>query len=240
MTHIPDSNKTGTQDLADVEALLTSDKNVITLLQGNGDFRSPECIKALQEADIVVSNPPFSLFRDYIHTLISHEKKFLVLGNQNAITYKEIYPLIKANKLWLGYNNGGTKWFQVPDDYTHTTTKSRIKVENGKRYLSMGSVYWFTNLDTTKRHEELTLVKRYTPEEYPTYDNDEAIEVARYNEIPDGYAGTMGVPLTYLQYYNPEQFEIVKFRKGNDGKDLTINGHSKYFRIVIRNKNLER
>src|SRR5205814_518614 len=142
----------------------------MTEMISNGDFRSEECMELLKEADIVVTNPPFSLFREYVAQLMEYEKKFLILGNQNAIIYKEIFKFIKENKLWLGYDNGGTKWFQVPQVYD-IETESRIKIENGIKYFSMGSIMWFTNLDTTKRHEELTLYKKYTQEEYLKYDN---------------------------------------------------------------------
>ena len=135
---------------------------MITLLAGDGDFRSAECIALLDEADIVVTNPPFSLFREYVSQLVQHGKQFLILGNQNAITYSEIFKLIKEDRLWLGYNNGGEKWFRVPDDYDHTTDKSKIKVEDGVRYLAMKNMAWFTNLDTTKRHDTITLYKRYS------------------------------------------------------------------------------
>ena len=181
---MPDANNDGAIDLYDVEYLLKNERNVLTLLTGNGDFRSAECIALLDEADIVVTNPPFSLFRQYVGQLVEHGKQFLILGNQNAITYSEIFKLIKEDRLWLGYDNGGEKWFRVPDDYDHTTDKSKIKVEDGVRYLAMKNMAWFTNLDTTKRHELLTLYKGYTPEEYPHYDNYDAIEVARYSDIP--------------------------------------------------------
>ena len=167
--------------------------------------------------------------------LIEYKKKFLIIGHQNAITYKEIFPLIKDNKLWLGVNNGGTKWFEVSQDYD-IKTESRKKEENGKKYFSMGNVCWFTNLTHKKRNEKLRLYKSYTPEEFPTYDNYEAINVDKVREIPEEYDGVMGVPITFLDKYNPKQFEIVKFRKGDDGKDLTFNGKCPYFRILIRRK----
>ncbi|MDP2693080.1 MAG: adenine-specific methyltransferase EcoRI family protein [bacterium] len=208
----------------------------------NGDFRSGECIELLKEADIVVTNPPFSLFREYLAQLVEYNKKFLILGNQNALTYKEIFKLIKENKLWLGYDNGGTKWFQVPEEYD-IETESRIKIENSIKYFSMGSVVWFTNLDTTKRHEKLTLYKKYSPEEYPKYDNYNAIEVPKVSEIPMDYDGAMGVPVTFIDKYNPEQFEIL----GNlgsyapDGYSLSsaiyVNSKKIFKRILIKIKN---
>ncbi|GGU26521.1 adenine-specific methyltransferase EcoRI family protein [Nocardioides albus] len=216
ITEVPDANNDGSIDLCDVEHLLKSESNVVTLLKGDGDFRSDECIAMLGEADIVVTNPPFSLFREYISLLISHGKKFLVLGNQNALTYSEIFALFKHNRIWMGYNNGGVKWFQVPDDYSHTSTASRIKVESGARYLSMGNINWFTNLDTSKRHDEITLFRRYTPDEYPRYDNYDAIDVGRYADIPYDYDGAMGVPITFLDKYNPEQFEILGWTRGKN------------------------
>ena len=163
ITEVPDANNDGAIDLSDVEYLLKkNERNVLTLLAGDGDFRSAECIALLDEADIVVTNPPFSLFRKYVGQLVEHGKQFLILGNQNAITYSEIFKLIKENRLWLGYDNGGEKWFRVPDDYDHTTDKSKIKVEDGVRYLAMKNMAWFTNLDTTKRHEDSSLCTRRT------------------------------------------------------------------------------
>lgn len=223
---------------------------VRTPLKQNGDFRSPECIAILQEADIVVTNPPFSLFREYVTQLSKYNKKFIIIWSQNAITYKEIFWLIKENKLWLGVDNGGTKWFEVPNHYD-IATESRIKIENGKKFFSMGSVMWFTNLDHTKRHEDLILYKKYTPEEYPKYDNYDAINIDKTKDIPIDYAGAMGVPITFLDKYNPEQFYIISsndIRKDEKvpfkehglikDKDGIINGIPTYVRIVIRNKKL--
>jgi len=210
-------------------------------LKGDGDFRSKEVIELLKQADIVVTNPPFSLFREYVAQLIEYDKKFVILGQQNAITYKEIFKLIKENKIWLGHDNGGTKWFAVRDHYD-IATESRKKIENGQKYFSMGSVNWYTNLDISKRHEDLILYKKYNPEEYPKYDNYDAINVDKTKDIPMDYDGAMGVPITFLDKYNPEQFEIL----GIDRvlvEDLTgkvsrflINGKELYARIVIRNK----
>lgn len=237
ITQVADANADGAIDLMDIEWLLKNDANVATPLAGNGDFRSEECIALLQQADIVVTNPPFSLFREYVAQLVEYDKKFLILGDQNAITYKEIFKHIKENKLWLGYDNGGIKWFQVPIDYD-ISTESRKKVVDGIKYFSMGRIMWFTNLDTKKRHEELILYKKYTSDEYPHYDNYDAIEVSRVLDIPMDFDGVMGVPITFLDKYNPEQFEIIKFRKGDDDKDLSINGKYTYFRILIRNRKL--
>jgi hypothetical protein len=187
----------------------------LTEMISDGDFRSPECIELLNEADIIVTNPPFSLFREYVAQLIEYGKKFLILGDQNAISYKETFKYIKENKLWLGYDNNGTKWFQVPDDYD-IPTESRKKTENGIKYISMGRIMWFTNLDTTKRHQEMDLYKKYTPEEYPKYDNYDAINVNKTADIPADYDGVMGVPITFLDKYNPEQFEILGITAGRD------------------------
>jgi hypothetical protein len=178
----------------------------------SGDFRSPECIDLLKQSDIVITNPPFSLFREYIEQLVTYEKSFLVIGDLNAISYKEIFRYIKDNKIWLGIDNGGTKWFEVPS-YYEITTQSRIKIENGIKYFSKGSIMWFTNLDHVKRHENLILYKKYNSEEYPKYDNYDAIEVSTYKDIPMDYSGLIGVPITFLDKYNPEQFEIVGITK---------------------------
>ncbi len=215
---------------------------IVTPMKGDGDFRSPESIELLKQSDIVVTNPPFSLFREFISQLIEFDKNFIVLGNQNAIIYTEIFPFIRDNKLWLGVDNGGTKWFQVPDDY-EIKTKTRIKTEGGKKYFSMGSIMWYTNLDTKKRHEELILYKKYDPEEYPHYDNYDAIEVAKYAEIPMDYDGIMGVPITFLDKFNPNQFEIVGSNRGIGqdpngiyGRGSFINGKETFKRLFIRNK----
>jgi Adenine-specific methyltransferase EcoRI len=211
ITAIPDFNGDGAIDLSDVEYLLRHDANVLTVLEGNGDFRSEEGLALIDEADIVVTNPPFSLFREYVSLLISKGKEILVLGDQNALTYKEVFTLISGNKLWLGNENGGTKWFRVPDDYD-IKTESRKKIVDGTKYFSMGRIMWFTNLDHAKRHESLILVEKYTPNRYPHYDNYDAIEVSRVGDIPEDWMGVMGVPITFFDKYNPEQFEIL----GND------------------------
>lgn len=213
ITEVKDENADGAVDLADVQNLIKNRKNTLTFLKGNGDFRSEECIELLKEADIVVTNPPFSLFREYVAQLVEYDKQFIILGSQNAITYKEIFKLIKDNLAWLGMDNGGTKWFKVPLDY-EIMTESRIKFdENGNKYFSMGNIMWLTNLDTPRRHESLTLYKQYTPEYYPHYDNYDAINVDRFSEIPYDYEGGMGVPVTFLDKYNPDQFEILGITK---------------------------
>jgi len=246
ITEVSDIDEDGAIDLEDVKSLLKRNKKNSTPLKGNGDFRSEECIELLKEADIVVTNPPFSLFREYVEQLVKHKKKFIILGNQNAIIYKEIFKFIKENKLWLGYDNGGTKWFQVPNDYD-IETESRIKIENNVKYFSMGSIVWFTNLDTTRRHEELTLYKKYTPEEYPKYDNYDAIEVSKVFEIPMDFDGVMGVPITFLDKYNPEQFEIIGSNRGVDqdlnrvyGRGSHLNGKETFKRLFIVNKKVKK
>ena len=240
INHVTDLNNDGATDLVDVRLLLEQDQNTSHPLKGDsfyaaGDFRSLECVELLKQADIVVTNPPFSLFREYVAQLIEYDKKFVIVGNQNAITYKENFKLIKDNKLWLGVDNGGTKWFQVPDDYD-IQTESRKKVEDGIKYFSMGSIMWFTNLDHQKRHESLILFRKYTAQNYPHYDNYNAIEVSKVADIPCDYDGAMGVPITFLDKFNPEQFEIIKFRKGDDEQDLSIDGKCPYFRILIKRK----
>jgi hypothetical protein len=217
----------------------------INHLNGDGDFRSPESIELLKQADIIVTNPPFSLFREYVAQLVEHNKKFLIIGNQNNITYKEIFKLIKENKLWTGVDNGGTKWFKVPNHY-EIETETRIKVENGQKYFSMDSVYWFTNLDNRKRHEDIILYKLYygNEKEYPTYDNYNAINVNKVADIPMDYEGFMGVPITFIDKYNPEQFEIIGIDRvlveQETGKvsRFRINGIEIYARIIIKNKKL--
>ena len=235
-----DLNNDGAFDLLDVKWLLRHDKNVATPLKGNGDFRSEECIALLKRADLVVTNPPFSLFREYVTQLVEYGKKFLILGDQNAITYKEIFGYIKHNKLWLGYDNGGTKWFQVPDDYD-IQTESRKKIENGIKYFSMGRIMWFTNLDTTKRHDNIILYKDYSAEEYPKYDNYDAINVNKVSDIPMDYDGVMGVPITFVDKYNPEQFQIIGIDRyvednPNYGKRFKINGKEIYARVLVKRK----
>jgi len=235
---VPDTDKDGAINLDDVKYLLKHDKNTATPLKGSGDFRSDECIELLKQADIVVTNPPFSLFREYVAQLVKYEKKFLILGQQGAIIYKEFIPLIKENKVWLGYDNGGTKWFQVPMDYD-IPTESRKKIINGVKYFSMGSVNWYTNLYVTKRHEEFTLYKKYSPKEYPKYDNYNAINVNRYIDIPMDYDGEMGVPITFLDKHNPDQFEIIgldRYTGKNGDKDFTIKGQLLFRRLLIKKR----
>ena len=213
-------------------------------LKEDGDFRSRECIELLKQADIVVTNPPFSLFREYIAQLVEYGKKFVVIGNKNAITYKEIFPLIKGGELWVGNTPMSQDLlFDVPTQYAEELRKTKkpgsaYKIVNGIVKARSQSV-WFTNLDHKKRHEDLILYKKYSPDEYPKYDNYDAINVNKTEHIPVDYAGEMGVPITFLDKHNPDQFQIIRFRKGNDDKDLSINGKCPYFRIVIRNRRIQ-
>lgn len=236
ITEVLDNNGDGAIDLADVEWLIRNEKNVLSELKGNGDFRSEECIELLKEADIVVTNPPFSLFREYLAQLIKFDKQFLIIGNINAVSSKETFQLIMDNRVWLGASiHSGDREFMIPPTYEVRSKSLRID-EKGNRYVRVVGVRWFTNLDYPQRHENLELYKKYNPEEYPKYDNYEAINVCVTNEIPKDYEGPMGVPITFLDKYNPNQFEILGLtqigchdklpdtRRYNDYKEcLTIN-----------------
>lgn len=237
ITEVIDTNGDGAINLADIQYLMQNDKNVISILKGNGDFRSEECVELLKQADIVVTNPPFSLFREYLAQLVKYEKQFLIIGNQNAITYKEVFPLIKDNKLWLGLTmNSSNRWFQVPDSY-----EKYHKIEDGKKYAFVAGVVWWTNLNHNRRNEPLMLYKHYSPEEYPHYDNYDAINVNDVKDIPLDFNGVMGVPISFLHKYNPEQFEIIgamtttKVDEYNHGYPY-VNGTKIYARILIRKK----
>lgn len=253
ITEVRDANGDGAVDLSDVRYLLQNDKNVMSTLQ-TGDFRSSECIELLKQADIVVTNPPFSLFREYIGQLMKYGKKFLIIGNINNVTYKDVFPLIRDNKIWLGPSiTSGDRKFFVPEDYPLNAAGCGID-DDGRRYIRVKGVRWFTNLDHNKRHEDLDLVCRYSPEEYPTYVNYDAIEVSKSNDIPCDYSGAMGVPITFLDKYNPEQFEIVgqsldlanmeiikqELGRLNGGPRFYVRErgvlHRKFERIIIRNK----
>lgn len=229
LDHVRDEDGDGAANIDDVKLFLKRNKAARRALKGDdkyggGDFRSAECVELLKQADIVVTNPPFSLFREYVAQLVEYGKTFLIIGNQNAITYKEIFPLIKDIKLWLGVDNGGTKWFQVQDDYD-IKTESRKKIVNGTKYFSMGSIMWFTNLDHGRRHQELPLMTmsenlRFSKHKeikgkaaYDQYDNYDAIEVPYTDAIPSDFDGAMGVPITFLDKYNPDQFEILGITK---------------------------
>ena len=198
-------------------------------LQGDGDFRSEECIELLKQSDIVVTNPPFSLFREYVAQLIEYEKKFIIIGNQNAITYKEIFKLIKENKIWLGKSiKSGDREFGIPNDYPLKSAGYRVD-DMGRKYIRVKGVRWFTNLDYKERYEDLILYKTYTPEEYPKYDNYNAINVDKTKDIPKDYSGAMGVPITFLDKYNPAQFEIVGQGQGHLYRELNSQGLSQKF-----------
>mgnify|MGYP001354366469 CR=1 FL=1 len=209
-------------------------------LEGDGDFRSKECVELLKQADIIVTNPPFSLFREYVAQLIKYNKKFVIIGNQNAITTKEIFKLFKENKIWLGHSiHSGDREFGVPKDYPLNAATCRVD-ENGNKFIRVKGVRWFTNLDYEERHDDLILYKTYNKKEFPTYDNYNAINVDKTNDIPKDFKGVMGVPITFMDKYNPDQFEII----GNE-YDLNIekgrgyiNGKRMYSRIFIRNKKL--
>ena len=224
ITEVSDENGDGAFDLDDIKQLLKSKRNVCKVLKGDGDFRSEECIELLKEADIVVTNPPFSLFREYIAQLVEYDKKFIVIGNQNAITYKEIFPLICKDKIWLGSQKGCISlFFEVPDDYEVPDSAHRVCVNAlGKEYCEqhhmtyMRTACWFTNLDIAKRHEKLILWKNYTPEEYPKFDNYDAINIDKTDEIPCDYDGIMAVPITFLYKYCPEQFELLGIQDRDD------------------------
>lgn len=203
ITEVKDLNGDGAVDLSDVRYLLQNDRNMLSTLK-TGDFRDPECIELLKQADIVVTNPPFSLFREYFAQLIEFKKNFLIVGHQNAIKYKEIFPLIQGNRVWLGYGfKGGAAHFYSP--YEDTATAGNHK----KDMIRVSGVNWFTNLEIPKRHEYMDLICKYSPEEYPTYENYNAIDVKSTSDIPYDYAGLMGVPITFLDKYNPDQFELI-------------------------------
>ena len=210
-----------------------------TPLRQNGDFRSPECLEIMQGADVIVTNPPFSLFREYIAQLMEYGKHFLIIGNQNAITYREILPLFIDNKVWLGYNSGHF-WFRVPDDYEEKKTDFKID-EAGVKWRRMGNICWFTNIDIEKRHENLTLFRNYTPDKYPKYDNYDAINVDKTVDIPCDYFGIMGVPITFIDKHNPDQFELLGDSRYHDGQDFSddinvIKGKTLYRRLLIRRR----
>ena len=250
VTKVYDTTGDGGVDMYDVAQLFVSGENTLTELTGDGDFRSPECLALLDEADIVVTNPPFSLFREYIATLMAHDKKFVIIGHQNAITYKEFFPYLMKNEIWLGYGfSGNVGFFQSP--YEDIAVSSQHK----EGMIRVSGVKWFTNLDIKKLHEEMILVKKYSSEIYSAYDNYNAINIDKTSDIPCDYAGVMGVPITFMDKYNPDQFEIInalnryvlvgneklneEIRK-NHSHACNINGNATYFRILIRNKHPEK
>lgn len=222
---------------------------VKTPLKQNGDFRSPECIEILKEADIVITNPPFSLFKEYIALLFKYKKKFIIIGNVNAITYKEVFPELMANNVWLGASiHSGDRKFNVPDTYELNASGCGIDPD-GKKFIRVKGVRWFSNLDYEERHEDIILYKHYTPEEYPKLDNYDAIEVGKTAEIPCDYNGVMAVPITFIDKYNPDQFDILGATE-SEGKGFSnglwdessgiaqplLNGKKLYKRIFIRRK----
>lgn len=221
---------------------------VQTALEQNGDFRNPESIELLKKSDIIITNPPFSLFREYVAQLIEYEKDFIIIGNMNAVTYKEIFPLLKENKMWLG-NHSGTFEFEVPMEFERKNTY----IKDSKKYAKFGNITWYTNLNNPKRNEEIILYETYSPEKYPKYDNYDAINVDRVAQIPQDYDGIMGVPITFMTKYNPEQFEILGSQRWGKDQELlnvyigevdppendkktTINGRETYDRIFIKRK----
>lgn len=209
---VRDTDGDGGVDMFDVAELFRTGENTLTQLEGDGDFRSPECLTLLDEADIVATNPPFSLFRPYLQTLVERGKNFIIIGNMNALKYRDIFPLIQTGRLWLGYGFGDME-FRVPDDYAPRDTRYR-QDEDGQKWRSLGNICWFTNLDIRKRHEDMILVKRYSPEDYIKFANYDALIINRLDDIPCDYAGVMGVPITFLDKYNPAQFDILG-RTGN-------------------------
>ena len=239
MIELEDYNGDGAANIADVEWLLKNKKGVVKKLKGDGDFRSEESIELLKQADIVVTNPPFSLFREYVAQLMEYEKKFLIIGNLNAAKYKEILPLIMKNKLWLGRTSGHF-WFRVPEHYEAKATDFKID-EDGVKWRRMGNICWFTNMDYKERYEDIVLYKKYNSVDYPKYDTYDAIEVSKTSEIPEDYDGVMGVPITFLDKYNPNQFEILGVLNSGSGNEYdfakaVVNGKNLYARILIRRK----
>ena len=260
VTQVYDKKGDGGVDMLDVAELFRSGENKLVELEGDGDFRSPECLALLDEADIIVTNPPFSLFREYVSMLVEHQKHFIIIGNQNAISYEETFSLMKNNKMWIGASiHSGDRAFFVPDDYPLDAAGCGIDEITGRKYIRVKGIRWFTNLDIKQRHEEMILVRHYTPEQYPKYVNYEAIEVAKTSDIPCDYDGEMGVPITFMDKYNPEQFEIIGISRelvrtlsedvrkngaypqiGRFYLDVGAEKYKKvYERLVIRNKRPE-
>jgi hypothetical protein len=250
ITEVADFNADGAVNLADVEWLLENKKNALTRLEGDGDFRSYEVKKLRDEANFIITNPPFSLFREFMAWIMEASKQFLIISNINAITYKEIFPLIKENHVWLGLAFGRNfQGFIIPKNYPLNGTEARID-EHGNRIVSTNNTIWLTNIDHGRRHQPLQLMttaknlkfskhKEIRGEEnYDKYDNYDAIDVPFTDAIPSDYTGAMGVPISFLHKYCPEQFEIIKFRKGDNDKDLSINGKCPYFRILIKHRKI--
>lgn len=226
ISEVKDYNDDGAIDLTDIKVLLQNDKNSLTHLKGNGDFRSEECVKLLKQADIIVTNPPFSLFREYVSQLIKYNKKFLIIGNMNAITYKEIFPLIINNQFWSGYGFNMSMVYKTPYQNNLEANKKFVRSKGynpDDNYIKVPAVNWYTNLETKKRKESLLLYKKYTPEDYPKYENFDAIDVSSISDIPLDYYGIMGVPKTFLDKYNPEQFEILGYEREDENIKIGIN-----------------
>lgn len=253
VTHVEDTTGDGGFDMDDIKALLGGPGNEVTELHGNGeygagDFRSAECLELLDEADVVVTNPPFSLFREYVATLMDYDKKFVIMGNINAVTYKEIFPLIRNNKPWPGFSFNKAMRFAMPEEYESRTDE---RDEKGRKISKVPAIAWYTNLDIVKRHEDLLLYRRYKghEDEYPKYDNYDAIEMSKVADIPEDYHGVMGVPITFMDKYNPDQFDIVGCSE-SEGRGFSnglwdpasktaqpiIDGHKVYKRLFIRRK----
>ena len=222
VTNVYDKTGDGGIDMFDVAELFKSGENELTELAGDGDFRSDECLALLDDADIVVTNPPFSLFREYVSVLLEHKKNFIIIGNVNAITYKEFFPLIKEDKVWIGASiHSGDRKFYVPDDYPLNAAGCGIDDE-GRRFIRVKGVRWYTNLDIKQRHEEMILVKRYSPELYPKYYNYDAINVDKTADIPCDFEGIIGVPITFMDKYSPDQFDIVGLGIANLGLSIGV------------------
>ena len=245
ISEVTDMNGDGAINLTDIQYLMQNDKNVISILQGNGDFRSPECVELLKQADIVVTNPPFSLFREYLAQLDQYNKQFIIIGNTNALTYKVTFTMFQADEIRTGYTNFNVgMFFEIPDSY-----EKYHHIDQGKKVARVSTSCWFTNLPVSRHKEDIILYKHYTPEEYPHYDNYDAINVKTYTDIPCDYDGVMGVPITFLDKYNPEQFEILGATE-SEGKGFSnglwiessgiaqalVHGERVYKRIFIRKK----
>lgn len=259
VTEVPDEPLVRPDGSLDLESLFAMKGNSLMHLNGDGDFRSDECEALLKEADIVATNPPFSLFREYINLLERHKKSFIILGSMNSSTYKEVFPLFRDNKVWYGETiRSGDRKFYVPDSYPLNAAGCGID-DKGRRFIRVKGVRWFTNLDTSRRHEPIALTRRYAPDDYPRYENYDAIDVGRTQNIPVDYDGVMGVPITFLDKYSPEQFEIIMLANGNARTNVPletlkevkyrqhsedrggvgiINGRRVYARILIRRKHL--
>lgn len=227
ISEVKDYNGDGAEDLADIEFLLRNNKNTLTILDGDGDFRSEECIEFLKEADIVVTNPPFSLLREYFAQLFFFDKKFVIISAPTALHYKELFPYIRDNKMWLGYKSMSKDMlFDVNDEFAEILRRTK---KEGSGYRIIDGVFkgrapaiWLTNLDIEKRHETMILYKSYLSENYLHYENLDAIDVSKVSDIPDNYFGLMGVPDSFLEYYNPEQFELVGLGAGDLAKEIGV------------------